>query len=69
MDDLLKLLLKRVDVKGLLLEDLLKGLLEPKLKEFVADSSNPYDDMLLAALLPHLERQLAKLVDDLLAKV
>lgn len=67
--DLKAILKNRIDLKGLLVEDLLVGILEKTLDKIVADSSNPYDDMLKAALLPMLKKELIEQVDKLLAKL
>ena len=63
-----KVLLKRVDVKGLLIEDVMKSLVKPKLEEIVKDPSNPFDDSLLTFVYPLLEEAVTKAVDELLAK-
>ena len=66
---LLGIVMKNLDISGLL-ADLLDEVLEPVLKKFVADTANPYDDMLLAAIYPVLEKELKEklkeLIDDLL---
>lgn len=49
MEDLLKLIDKHVDQEALV-KDLAIQFLLPKLEAFVADTSNPYDDMLVARL-------------------
>lgn len=68
-EEIKKLLLKRVDLKGLLVEDVLQGLVKSALDKVVKDSSNPYDDIAMAALYPPLEKALIEAVDDLMAKL
>lgn len=63
------ILLKRIDVKGLIVEDLLTSILEPALKKIVEDSSNPYDDVAMAALYPPLKKALQEQIENLLNKV
>ena len=59
------ILAKNLNLSGLM-ADVLDEILEPILEEFVADSANPYDDMLLAAIYPVLEKELkAKIVEVL----
>ena len=43
--------------------DLLDEVLEPALKKVVEDSSNPFDDILMAAVYPTLELELNKLIE------
>jgi hypothetical protein len=52
--NVLKVVLKSVDEKKLV-GDVLAELLEPALKKFVADSANPYDDMLVNLAYPKLK--------------
>ena len=56
---------KNIDLAGLV-NDTIDEILEPVLQGFVADSSNPYDDLLLAAIYPVLERELKDKVEELL---
>lgn len=67
--DLKEILKKRIDLRGLLVEDLLINLVEKALDEVVADSSNPYDDMLAAALKPVLKKAAIEQIDKMLAKL
>lgn len=67
--DIKAIVKKRIDLKGLLVEDLMVGIIEKALDKIVADSSNPYDDMLKAALLPMLKKELIGQIDKLLAKL
>lgn len=67
--EIVALLLKRVDVKGLLVEDLLGAILKPALDKMVADSANPYDDVAVAALYPPLAKAIEEQVAALLAKI
>jgi hypothetical protein len=67
--EIFALLLNRIDLKGLLINDLLDVVLKGALDKMVQDSSNPYDDLAVAALYPPLkkalEEQLVKLLADL----
>lgn len=67
-DQILALVEARIDVPGLV-QDVLVQILKPALDEMVADSSNPYDDMAVAALYPVLEPALLKEVQKLWDKV
>lgn len=62
-EKLLKMVKERVDIGGIF-ADLLDELLEPALKKVVADSSNPFDDMLMASVYPVLEKELKELVAE-----
>jgi len=68
----LKLVLKRVDVVGLLVDDLLLGVLLKKLDEVVADTENSLDDALVvlvrSTLETHARTELQKLLDKLTAE-
>ena len=64
----LEILARNLNLSGLV-GDVLDEILEPILEGFVADSSNPYDDMLLAALYPVLEKELKAKLDELLKKI
>lgn len=63
------ILMKRIDVKGLLVEDLLSQIIKPALEKMVADSENKYDDMAMAALYPPLEKAIKEQIDSLLSKL
>jgi hypothetical protein len=52
----------KVDLKKLA-HGLIDDALEPALKQVVADTKNPFDDMLMAAVYPTLEVALKKLID------
>ena len=60
---LLKLAMKHLDVPGLI-SDVLDQALEPAIDKFVADSANPYDDMLKAAIYPVLKAELKNIVAE-----
>lgn len=70
-DMLLQMLLKRVDLKGLIIEDVLVGMIFKKLDDLAAASDNSLDDVLLAMIKPelqkYLEGELVKKLDDLQA--
>jgi len=59
---------KRIDVEGLLVEDVLIGLVFKKLDELAADSENTLDDTLLAFIKPEVEKYVREQLDDLLDK-
>lgn len=67
--DILAMALNRVDIVGLLVDDILAKVLNEKLKELAAKSDNKIDDALVAFLLPELVKvskaELQKLVDSL----
>ena len=44
-------------------------ILEEALKKVVADSSNPFDDILMASVYPVLEAELKKKLDELIDKL
>jgi hypothetical protein len=52
----------KVDLKKLA-HGLIDDALEPALRQVVADTKNPFDDMLLVAVYPSLEAHLKKLID------
>ena len=60
---------KRIDLKGLLVEDILVGVVEKAIDDLVADSSNLYDDMLAAALKPALRKAAVEQIEKLRAKL
>lgn len=64
-----KALLKRVDVRGLVVEDLMLGLVKAKLEEIVKDSSNSFDDAAFAMVWPMLEKGVKEGLDALLKQV
>ena len=55
----------KIDIKGLVVGWLLETVVKPKLEEIVKDSSNMYDDMLLAYVYPLLKQAAEKAADDL----
>lgn len=67
--DLKALLLKYIDVRGLLVEGLLAGVVKPALDKLVADTSNTLDDSLVAFLYPELEKAATAWIDAELAKL
>jgi len=67
--DIKAMLLKRVDLRGLIVEDIVAGVIKSKLAEFVASSDNTYDDALYNLLYPMLEAEVIKQVDAALAKL
>ena len=66
--DVLKKYVK-IDLKGLAVEWLLESVVKPKLEEIVKDSSNVYDDMLLAYVYPLLKQAAEKAADELEEKI
>ena len=63
-EEVKNMLLKRVDVKGLLIEDLLRGVIKVALEKVAADSSNKFDDAAVAWLYPMLEEAAVKWLDE-----
>jgi hypothetical protein len=68
-EDIKKLVLKRVDLKGLLVEDLLKTVLHEALASLVAKSDNTIDDAMVAFLEPIVIAEAEKQLDKLLAEL
>ncbi len=60
---LLAAVAKNINVPGLV-DELLKGALDQALEKIVQDSSNPFDNVLKAAIYPTLSAELTKLVDE-----
>lgn len=66
--EIIAVLLKRIDVKGLIVEDLVDGALNKALDKVVNDSSNTFDNMAKDALWPYLRKAVVEGLDELLAK-
>ena len=66
--DIKEIVAKRLDLKGLLIEDLYDGLIVPELEKLVAKSDNDLDDGLLLMIKPVLRDALEKVVDANVAK-
>ena len=66
--EVVAMLFKRIDVRGLIVEDLLDAVLEPALDKLVKDTSTPFDDMAKQAVYPVLKQELIKALDAILAK-
>lgn len=64
-----KELLKYVNLKGIVVEWVLKQIVKPKLEQIVKDTSNPFDDSLLVFVYPLIEESAVKAVDELEKKV
>ena len=62
-EKILKLIVKYLNVKGLLTE-LVTEVVDEALDKVVADSSNPYDNMAKAAMWPVMEAELAKQIEE-----
>lgn len=67
--DLVQILLKRVDAKGLLLEDLFDGVLMARLQEVVDSTDNSLDNSVKELLEPVLRSALEKWLDDKMAEL
>lgn len=67
-DQLIELLKKNLNIGGLV-ADVLDDVLEPALKKVVADTSNPFDDVLMASVYPVLEEKLKEEVAELINKI
>lgn len=69
---ILNLVLKNVNLPGLAF-DIIDEVLEKALQKVVADSANKFDDMLMAAIYPTLEKELKELIqkkyDELIANL
>lgn len=69
--DLKKVLVKVIDEQGLksvLLEEVLDGVVKVKLDQIVADSSNAFDDALLAMVYPMIREAVALALEKALAE-
>ncbi len=64
---LIKILLKYVNIRGLLFEGMLNGIVKEALDEMVAKTDNPYDDVAAAALYPPLSSALQNVVEKRVA--
>ncbi len=60
--ELLEVLLGSVDLKKLA-NGVVDNVIEEALKKVVADSSNPYDDMILNSLWPLVEKEVKELIE------
>ena len=69
MSKISEMLLKRIDVRGLILEDIMIGIIKTELEKIVKDSSNSYDDAMLSFVYPILEDAAKKFIEEQLAKV
>jgi hypothetical protein len=67
--DLKAILRKRVDLEGLLVEDLISGFVKSALQKVVDDSKNPYDNMAMDALYPTLEKAAKEAATELVEKL
>lgn len=61
-NELLLKVLSRIDVRALLIEDLLVGLIYKKIDELVLDSENTIDDAMAQMLKPLLQKELDKFI-------
>ena len=59
----------KVDLKGLLVDYVMEVVVKAKLEAIVKDTSNPYDDMMLAYVYPMLKDAAEKAVVDLEEKI
>ena len=62
------ILIENVDLGGIAF-GIIDDVLEEALQKVVADSSNPFDDMLMASVYPILEAELKKLITEQIAKL
>lgn len=65
--DVKKMLLARVDVKGIV-EDVVGQVVKPKLEELVAKSETKIDDAVLQVLWPMLDEAVKKAIEELMEK-
>lgn len=63
----LKILFKYLNIRGLLFEGLLDGLVKEALDDMAKKTDNPYDDVAVAALYPPLSTALKNVVEKKLA--
>ena len=66
--DIKEILKKNIKLDALVV-DLLNEAAEPALKKLVEKSDNPYDDMLMNALWPMLEKELVEQIKKLVEKI
>lgn len=62
-DVLKKMLKERIDLSGVVV-DVLDEILEPALEKVVADTSNPFDDMIMATVYPVLSEKIKELAKE-----
>lgn len=62
--DIIAILVKRIDLKGLVMEDILEGVIEPKLDELVASTSTSLDDTAKALIMPELKKALDEFLGE-----
>ena len=67
-EELVKILLKNISIEGIVVDGI-DLVLEPALKKVVADSANPFDDMLMASVYPILEKELKEMLAEKLAEL
>jgi len=67
--DILDMVLKRVDLEGLLIDDLLANKLEKELQKLVDSTETPFDNMAKDASYPHLVEFARRELRDFLAKL
>jgi len=67
--DFKAMLLKRIDLRGLIIDDLLKNALHEVLADLVLRSDNTIDDAIVAMLEPLVVAEAEKRIDELLAKL
>ena len=65
---MMEIVKKNINITGLVF-DSMDQVLKPVLDDFVKDSSNPYDDMLIAALYPVLDKEIKAKVKELVDKL
>lgn len=63
--DILKKVLSYVNLKGLVVEWVMREVVKGKLDEIAKDSANPYDDAAVAFIYPLLEDAVSKALDKL----
>lgn len=59
----------KIDLKGLVIDYVMESVVKPKLESIVNDTSNPYDNMLVAYVYPLLKEAALKGVEDLEDKI
>lgn len=62
--DIKEVLLKRIDIKGLLVEDLMEGIIKSELDKLVAKTDNTLDDALVAMIYPEMVKAVEAFIDE-----
>lgn len=66
-DQIIAMLLKRIDIKGLIVEDVIDGLVKEKLDELADKTETPLDDTIVTFIVPELSKYVGGKLDEVLA--